>query len=189
MSALLLLRHFARNNAWSNVRLLGACAKLSGAEYKATRTSFFPSLHKTLTHIVLVDEYYLDALEAGARGLSIFDDEEPFDTLVEVAKAQRAADERLMAFVDGLPDDAALGRPVTLARDDGPHLDRVGDVLAHLFVHQIHHRGQVHAMLSGTPVAPPQLDEYFLADDRGNAERERMAAGIAPAEWLTEQAT
>ena len=39
------------------------------------------------------------------------------------------------------------------------------DVLAHLFQHQTHHRGQVHAMLSGTSVAPPQLDEFIVADD------------------------
>jgi uncharacterized damage-inducible protein DinB len=38
-------------------------------------------------------------------------------------------------------------------------------LLAHLFQHQIHHRGQVHAMLAGTPVKPPQLDEFFCADD------------------------
>jgi uncharacterized damage-inducible protein DinB len=38
-------------------------------------------------------------------------------------------------------------------------------VLPHVFVHQIHHRGQVHAMLSGTAAAPPQLDEFFLAAD------------------------
>jgi uncharacterized damage-inducible protein DinB len=31
----------------------------------------------------------------------------------------------------------------------------------HLFQHQIHHRGQVHAMLSGTRIKPPQLDEFF----------------------------
>jgi len=176
MSALPLLRHFARNNKWSNLRLLRACAQLSESDYLAARTSFFPSIHKTLTHIVLVDEYYLDALEAGERGLSIFDDEEPFDTLAEVMRAQHAADARLVAFVDGLTDEAALGRAVTLPRSDGPHLDRVGDVLAHLFVHQLHHRGQVHAMLAGTPVAPPQLDEYFLADDRANAEQELAAA-------------
>jgi uncharacterized damage-inducible protein DinB len=35
----------------------------------------------------------------------------------------------------------------------------------HLFVHQIHHRGQAHAMLAGTSVKPPQLDEFFLAQD------------------------
>jgi uncharacterized damage-inducible protein DinB len=176
MSALPLLRHFARNNQWSNLRLLRECEQLSESDYLAARTSFFPSIHKTLTHIVLVDEYYLDALEAGGRGLSIFDDEEPFDTFAEIMPGQHAADARLVAFVDGLMDEAALGRAVTLPRDDGPRLERVGDVLAHLFVHQIHHRGQVHAMLAGTPVAPPQLDEYFLADDRVNAERELAAA-------------
>jgi uncharacterized damage-inducible protein DinB len=31
----------------------------------------------------------------------------------------------------------------------------------HLFQHQIHHRGQAHAMLSDTNVRPPQLDEFF----------------------------
>ena len=28
-----------------------------------------------------------------------------------------------------------------------------------------HHRGQVHAMLSGSSVAPPQLDEFVLTGD------------------------
>jgi uncharacterized damage-inducible protein DinB len=34
-------------------------------------------------------------------------------------------------------------------------------LLLHLFLHQIHHRGQAHAMLSGTDVKPPQLDEFY----------------------------
>jgi uncharacterized damage-inducible protein DinB len=38
-------------------------------------------------------------------------------------------------------------------------------LLAHLFQHQIHHRGQVHAMLAGSPVAPPPLDEFFCAGE------------------------
>jgi len=40
-----------------------------------------------------------------------------------------------------------------------------GHVLQHLFMHQTHHRGQVHAMLSGTAVAPPQLDEFLMPTD------------------------
>jgi uncharacterized damage-inducible protein DinB len=39
--------------------------------------------------------------------------------------------------------------------------ERADRLLLHLFQHQIHHRGQAHAMLSGTQVAPPQLDEFF----------------------------
>jgi len=35
------------------------------------------------------------------------------------------------------------------------HRESVGSVLPHLFVHQIRHRGQAHAMLAGTAVAPP----------------------------------
>lgn len=178
MHALSLLRHFARNNAWSNLRLLRACAALSEQEYQALRTSFFPSLHSTWTHIVVVDRFYLDALERGGRGRTLFEGEKELQTLAQVMEAQRTGDRRLVQFVDGLPDDAALGREVVLDREDGPHLDRVGDVLAHLFVHQIHHRGQVHAMLAGTRVAPPQLDEYFLADERPHAERELAQAKL-----------
>ena len=57
--------------------------------------------------------------------------------------------------------------------------ERIGDILAHVFLHDIHHRGQVHAMLSGTSVAPPQLDEFLLDYDR-EAERARRgrAAGL-----------
>jgi uncharacterized damage-inducible protein DinB len=52
-------------------------------------------------------------------------------------------------------------------------------VLAHLFQHDIHHRGQVHAMLAGTRVAPPQLDEFFLAQDAPLRAAELEALGLA----------
>jgi uncharacterized damage-inducible protein DinB len=38
-------------------------------------------------------------------------------------------------------------------------------VLLHLITHQVHHRGQVHAMLNGTVVKPPQLDEFVMPSD------------------------
>ena len=44
--------------------------------------------------------------------------------------------------------------------------ERTDAILAHLFQHQIHHRGQAHAMLAGTAVPPPQLDEFFLDYDK-----------------------
>jgi uncharacterized damage-inducible protein DinB len=34
-------------------------------------------------------------------------------------------------------------------------------LLLHLFQRQIRHRGQAHAMLSGTGTKLPQLDEFF----------------------------
>ena len=74
-------------------------------------------------------------------------------------------DRRLIAYCARLTP-AILAEPVVLRRSDGSRpTDPAAAVLAHLFVHQIHHRGQVHAMLAGTRMAPPQLDEFFLAED------------------------
>ncbi|WP_292398985.1 DinB family protein, partial [Mesorhizobium sp.] len=75
------------------------------------------------------------------------------------------ADRRLIAFCDRLSADDLDRRVITDRREDGKIPERIGDLLAHLFIHDIHHRGQVHAMLSGTSVKPPQLDEFFLDYD------------------------
>jgi len=163
-----LASHFAemaRNNAWSNRRLHSACARLSQAELEAPRTSFFPSLQATLNHICAVDAFYLDCLEGGGRGLAIFDDPLPWPRMAELSAAQRELDARLIRFCESL-DKTALERTVTIDRgEEGLARERVYAVLSHLFVHQVHHRGQAHAMLSGTSVAPPQLDEFFLDYD------------------------
>jgi uncharacterized damage-inducible protein DinB len=161
----------ACNNAWSNHRLLGACAKLSAEDFAARRTSFFPSIRATLNHILTVDWFYLDALERAYRNESpnrdtakFFDPEEPFDHCGALAVEQHAADRRLVTLCGGLTD-ADVDRPVPIVRASGVHLESATRVLAHLFQHQIHHRGQVHAMLAGTSVKPPQLDEFFCANE------------------------
>lgn len=177
MSAVLHFRKAARNNVWSNDRLLRACAELSDAEFKAQRTSFFPSLHETLNHNLMVDLYYIDALEQGGAGQAIFDTFKPLDA-DPLRSAQLAADRRLIAFCDA-QSEASLPRLVETDRsDEGKIPERVDDLLAHLFQHQIHHRGQAHAMLAGTSVPPPQLDEYFLVFDAWRREADLAALGI-----------
>jgi uncharacterized damage-inducible protein DinB len=178
VSAADIFRRLAQNNAWSNLRLHNACAKLSAADYGATRTSFFPSIPQTLNHILIVDWYYLDALEHGGKGRSVFDDEMPCrDDLAALAAAQRTSDLRLVAFTDAL-SDAALGAEVAMQRRTHVQTDTVANVLLHLFTHQTHHRGQVHAMLAGTSVAPPQLDEFFMQAELPLREAELRELGL-----------
>jgi uncharacterized damage-inducible protein DinB len=176
MSATQWFFHLARNNAWANERLYRACGELSHEELTRTRTSFFPTILSTLAHIVVVDLYYVDGLERGGRGSAIWEEEASFDRFERVRVAQREVDSRLLAFCASL-DDVGLEEQVGLERRTGIVTDRVGDILMHLFQHQLHHRGQAHAMLSGTRVAPPQLDEYFLSADREVADRELAGAG------------
>ncbi len=56
---------FAYNNLLANHRLLGAAEQLVEGEFGAKRTGFFPSIKKTLNHIITVDWFYVDALEGG----------------------------------------------------------------------------------------------------------------------------
>lgn len=152
----------ARNNRWSNHVLLRACAKLDEEAFKAPRTSFFPSIAATLSHNHFVDLLYVDALEEGGLGLKVFAEERIFDHARELAPLQEKVDWRLIRFCDRLRDSDMSRKVVTDRGEDGLLEERIDNVLAHLFQHQIHHRGQAHAMLAGTLVKPPQLDEFFL---------------------------
>ena len=174
----------AYNNDWANHRLHEACAKLDDDAFHATRTSFFPSIHTTLNHILIVDRFYIDALEREASGRpphpnpgDIFSNPVPCPTVSELRHAQGAADGRLLRYCAQL-DDATLDRIVTIVRPQRLQHDTRRRLLAHLFEHQTHHRGQAHAMLAGTTVKPPQLDEFFPA-----GEADLRAADFAALGW------
>lgn len=153
-------RGFAYNNAWANHRLLLACANLTQDEFEAERTGFFPSLQRTLNHIYVIDLFYIDALEGGWVGPKAWENEVPYPSPAELVAAQAAMDRRLTAVCDALTP-AQLDEVVRVNRVTCVQTERRDRLLMHLFQHQIHHRGQAHAMLSGSSVSPPQLDEFF----------------------------
>jgi uncharacterized damage-inducible protein DinB len=152
----------AQNNQWSNRRLLSACLGLSPEEYRALRTGFFPSIELTLRHILDVDQFYLAAVTFDLEGQR--QDLPESLSLQQIVQLQSAADGRLIAYCECL-DEQALSRRAGVVRKTGIIPERVDRLLLHLFQHQIHHRGQVHTMLSGTGISPPQLDEFYLDGD------------------------
>ena len=159
------LRIQARANRLANHRLHAAMAALGDEDFRAPRTSFFPSLAATLNHILEVDQYYVGALHGDAGLAGHWSRFVPDTGFALLAASQRATDERLIAFCDAL-DTADCRRIVEMPRNEGRvQRDQAAHVLAHLFMHQTHHRGQVHAMLAGTSVAPPQLDEFLMPSD------------------------
>lgn len=161
----------AYNNGWANHRLYKACLQLSQDEFVAPRCSFFPSIKATLNHLLTVDGYYLQALEREQRGEApdaesgrYFELAQPFAICADLHAEQAQADHRLIAYCQQLRDDQ-LWRHVSLVRPDRLQREPRLRLLSHLFEHQIHHRGQVHAMLSDTSVRPPQLDEFFCEEE------------------------
>jgi len=169
-------KKLARNNRLANFRLHQTCLQLTAEELVAPRTSFFPTIRETLNHIYLVDVFYLDAMKGGSLGHSVFGESEPYREMAALAEAQAALDMDLIAFVCGL-DAAGLAATVHVHRGHRVQEDRCDDILSHLLQHQTHHRGQVHAMLSGTRLKPPQLDEFIVGDDAPVRKTELQALG------------
>lgn len=168
----------ARNNAWTNHRLLSACEALTPQEFAAPRVGFFPSLRATFNHILDVDLYYIDALEGRDALRRYSEPDSDFADARSMRLVQTASDRRLIAFCEHQTDETLAGACVLPRPNRKPPPSRVAAVLEHLFQHQIHHRGQAHAMLAGTRVKPPQLDEFFLAGEQHLRRDELRALGL-----------
>ncbi|MHB2166181.1 DinB family protein [Alsobacter sp. R-9] len=158
-------RTFARYNQWANARLYAAAARLSDADYRADRGAFFRSVHGTLNHILVADRIWMlrftgEGTPPGPLDTILHDD------LASLTAAREAEDARIVGWVDGLTDADLAGRfryravttNVEWEQDLAPALD-------HFFNHQTHHRGQVHALLTGLAGAAPELDLlYYLRE-------------------------
>lgn len=185
MNTYSVFRSLAYNNRLANHHMMSACGLLSQADFEAPRTGFFPSIKATLNHIFVVDHYYVDAMEGGTLGPAAWADEEPFATVKALQEAQAAMDLRLISQIESFGESGPKGT-VQIRNKNGILREDVTRVLLHLFQHQIHHRGQAHAMLSGTIVAPPQLDDFFLSSDAPGRAAEIAALGWSEEEvWRT----
>jgi uncharacterized damage-inducible protein DinB len=85
-----------------------------------------------------------------------------FETLSELRAAREAEDGRIISYVDGLDDDRVAGT-IKYRRVSSPEQfeQQLAPALAHWFNHQTHHRGQLHALLTGLTGEAPELDLLF----------------------------
>jgi uncharacterized damage-inducible protein DinB len=91
-----------------------------------------------------------------------------FDDLSDLLQAREAEDARISAYVDGL-DEAALARRFRYRRASTPQEfeQPLAPALLHVFNHQTHHRGQVHAILTGLGRDAPALDLMHFQRESG----------------------
>ena len=150
----------ALNNAWANATLYRAIQTLPDGAFIAPRPGFFQSLSATMNHIYTVDLFYLDALEAGDAGRSVYERDAVVEP-EELARLQMGADMRFATFCNGISSDT-LASSRTTDRGDITVEENVAALILHLVQHQVHHRGQAHVQLSDTGISPPQLDDFYL---------------------------
>jgi uncharacterized damage-inducible protein DinB len=153
---------FGRYNAWANTRLYEAAARLGPEQYRADRGAFFKSVHGTLNHLLVTDRIWMQRFTGEGDAPNRLD-AILFETFGELRDAREAEDRRIVGFVDGL-DDGRIAGTVKYRRVSSPAEieQELGAALAHWFNHQTHHRGQVHALLTGLLGEAPELDLLFF---------------------------
>lgn len=153
---------FARYNVWANHRLYETIAPLPDAQYREDRGAFFGSLHGTLNHILVGDRAWLCRITgAGTQPASL--DQILYDDFASLRQARVAEDERIIRIVEGLDAERLAGTIAYHSMTGGSFKQPLAQVLAHLFNHQTHHRGQAHTLLSQLGREAPPLDlAYFL---------------------------
>ncbi|WP_454019196.1 DinB family protein [Azospirillum sp. Marseille-Q6669] len=155
---------FARYNRWANRRLYAVAADLSDAQYREDRSAFFRSVRGTLNHILVADRVWLRRIEGdGPTPFAL--DEILYDGFDDLRAAREAEDERIVRvvaeqeearFATDLHYRSLAGQAFTMP---------FSAVLAHVFNHQTHHRGQAHTLLTQFGLAAPSIDfAYFLLD-------------------------
>ena len=167
----------AAYNRWANARLYQAAFALSETDYRRDVGAFFKSMHGTLNHLLLTDRLWMMRLTGvgdhpGALDAIIHDERRA------LALARADEDDRIVGYIAGL-DEAAFEQLHPYKNTAGKAFDaKRRDILAHLFNHQTHHRGQAHTILSIiTKQEPPVLDLLAMQRGGGAPDLRAMAMG------------
>lgn len=157
--------HFAlmaRYNAWANARLYRMAGELSAEQYHRDVNAYFKSLHGTLNHLLVADRIWMSRLTGSGVAPPRLD-AILFDDLTSLAEARRAEDERLVSYVESVTDAQLEAAIEYRTLSKSPQRQTLREVLAHVFNHQTHHRGQAHAILTALGLKEPDsLDVLWL---------------------------
>lgn len=160
----------ARYNAWANRRMHRTCARLTVRALMQDRSAFQGSIYLTLEHIYAADRLYRDRLEKRPISLD-WPIQQFFEDIAELSKAQLELDQWYVERMSRVTQEELEADWPFMSVDDDPVLvnETLGTCLSNLYQHQVHHRGQIHNMLSQVGVYPPPMDYVLFAmEDRGD---------------------
>ena len=153
-----------RYNQWQNDKLYKICESLSDEQRRMDKGAYFGSIHGTLNHLMYADLAFLsrftgDPKNEPAIGTDLY---ESFNALKD---ARQMLDRRMLNWAASLTDNW-LGQTLTYTSQvDGlTRTKKHWELVAHLFNHQTHHRGQLTTLLSQANVDYGSTDLPFMPD-------------------------
>lgn len=148
---------YAKHNIWANGLLMEKIDLVPDEKYY---TPLFPdcrSMHQILNHMIAMDELWLAEMKQEKTEITsgtqiLYEDRGTFK------EARQRVDDAISVVIDEL--DAEMIESV-VEYPDGLNWPLYLEV-AHVFRHQIHHRGQLSILIASAGAEMPKLDQMFL---------------------------
>jgi uncharacterized damage-inducible protein DinB len=153
----------AQYNEWMNSRLYALCATLPEAAIRADRGAFFGSVYATLNHIAYADLAFLARFTGEPKVVPELG-ADLFASFAALRGERERLDQRLLTWSATLTPEWLAGDLTYVSKVDGATRTRPRWLLvAHLFNHQTHHRGQVTTLLAQQGLDLGSTDLPFMA--------------------------
>ncbi|MEM9967811.1 MAG: DinB family protein [Pseudomonadota bacterium] len=158
----------ARYNAWQNRQIIECIADMKKADLVKDQGAFFGSILATLNHILWGDQAWLSRLcdDVPAPGPPPEDWINVTKSVADWKEKRHATDGRILTWAQTLSHLDVLGDLTWFSGVLNAHTKAPRALcIAHMFNHQTHHRGQVHAMLTSQEGQAPVSDLIFMPED------------------------
>lgn len=160
------IQMMARYNTWQNQSLYAAADGLDQAARDLDRGAFFGSIQRTFSHILWGDKIWMsrfDGWEAPKLSSQKLPEVECGWGLLKAVRLRD--DKRIEKWSNKVVQDDIEGDLSWYSSGMKCEVTRPRAMLiAQLFNHQTHHRGQVHAMLTAVGATPDGTDIPFMPD-------------------------
>ena len=153
----LMLAHY---NQWANQKLFSILTTLTEEQLNQDCGAYFKSLMQTANHLLVGDLLWFERIK-GAVASNYALDEILYPQIMSLIPARFEHDQCLIGFFNEY-DEAAFNRFITYIRRGQTYTEPLIEILAHLFNHQTHHRGQMHSMVFQLTGKSLELDLIFF---------------------------
>jgi len=149
------VRQLLEYNAQVRHKFFEVLAKLPWDEFVKNREASFHSLRNIFIHTLGAIDYWLDFLKKeNLHSRKKFDE---YQTFQDVQTYMESVEKRLQNYLDSLPT-GGLDKRYTVTKTANKTIEITAeDVLIHMFEEEIHHRGELIALLWQMGIEPPLM--------------------------------
>lgn len=156
------LNRQAEYNIWINSKLYDVCAGIPDSDRKQDMGAFFNSIHGTLNHNLLGDRLWLGRFRNEPFQVDSLA-QEMYSDFSQLRVEREITDKAICDWVSSLSDHDIESTVAFTAVSTGKHLTyKLADAVLGFFYHQVHHRGQLTALISRLGIDYGQTDLIWM---------------------------